>query len=61
MGRSEEGGGEGSQYTGFEIYPVYNEHEEFKYALIEYDPADDEHDYPTYAPGEIWFHYSLTP
>ena len=30
-------------------------------ALIEYDPADDEHDYPTYAPGEIWFHYSLTP
>lgn len=30
-------------------------------ALIEYDPADEEHDYPTYTPGEIWFHYSLTP
>ncbi len=29
---------EGSEYTGFEIYPVYNEHEEFEFALVEFAP-----------------------
>ncbi len=30
--------GEGSEYTDLEVYPVYNEHEELEYALIELAP-----------------------
>ena len=30
--------GEGSEYTDLEVYPVYNEHEELQYALIELAP-----------------------
>ena len=30
--------GEGSEYTGLEVYPVYNEYDELKYALIEFAP-----------------------
>lgn len=30
--------GEGSEYTGLEVYPVYNEYDELKYALIEFEP-----------------------
>ncbi|HJA02596.1 MAG TPA: hypothetical protein H9797_04360 [Candidatus Gallimonas gallistercoris] len=28
--------GEGSEYTGLEVYPVYNEYDELKYMLIEF-------------------------
>ena len=30
--------GEGSEYTGLEVYSVYNEYDELKYALIEFEP-----------------------
>lgn len=30
--------GEESEYTGLEVYPVYNEYDELKYALIEFEP-----------------------
>lgn len=30
--------GEGSEYTGLEVYPIYNEYDELKYALIEFEP-----------------------
>lgn len=30
--------GEGSEYTGLEVYPLYDENEEFHYALIELKP-----------------------
>ena len=30
--------GEGSEYTGLEVYPVYNEYDELKYMLIEFQP-----------------------
>ena len=30
--------GEGSEYTGLEVYPVYNEYDELKYMLIELEP-----------------------
>lgn len=30
--------GEGGEYTSLEVYPVYNEHEELQYALIELAP-----------------------
>ncbi len=30
--------GEGSKYTGLEVYPIYNEYDELKYALIEFEP-----------------------
>ena len=29
---------EGSEYTGLEVYPLYNEHDELKYMLIELEP-----------------------
>lgn len=29
---------EGSEYTGLEVYPIYNEYDELKYALIEFEP-----------------------
>lgn len=29
---------EGSEYTGLEVYPIYNEYDELKYALIEFQP-----------------------
>lgn len=30
--------GEGSEYTGLEVYPIYNEYDELKYALIDFEP-----------------------
>ena len=30
--------GEGSEYTGLEVYPLYNEYDELKYMLIELEP-----------------------
>ena len=30
--------GEDSQYTGLEVYPIYNEYDELNYALIEFEP-----------------------
>ena len=30
--------GEGSEYTGLEVYPVYNEYDELDYMLIEFQP-----------------------
>ena len=30
--------GEGSEYTGLEVFPVYNEYAELKYMLIEFQP-----------------------
>ena len=30
--------GEGSEYTGLKVYPIYNEYDELKYALIEFEP-----------------------
>lgn len=30
--------GEDSEYTGLEVYPIYNEYDELKYALIEFEP-----------------------
>lgn len=30
--------GEGSEYTGLEVYPLYNENDEFEYALLEFEP-----------------------
>lgn len=30
--------GEGSDYTGLEVYPIYDESDELKYALIEFEP-----------------------
>ena len=30
--------GEDSEYTGLEVYPVYNEYDELRYALIEFEP-----------------------
>ena len=30
--------GEGSEYTDLEVYPVYNEHDELNYMLIEFQP-----------------------
>lgn len=30
--------GEDSEYTGLEVYPIYNEYDELKYALIEFQP-----------------------
>lgn len=30
--------GEGSEYTGLEVYPIYNEYDELKYMLIELEP-----------------------
>ncbi len=30
--------GEGSEFTGLEVYPLYDENEEFHYALIEFEP-----------------------
>ena len=30
--------GEGSEYTGLEVFPVYNEYDELKYMLIEFQP-----------------------
>ncbi len=30
--------GEGSAYTGLEVYPLYDENDEFHYALIEFEP-----------------------
>ena len=30
--------GEGSEYTGLEVYPIYNEYDDLKYALIEFEP-----------------------
>ena len=32
--------GEGSEYTGLEVYPIYNEYDELKYMLIEFEPQD---------------------
>ena len=32
--------GEGSEYTGLEVYPIYNEYDELKYMLIELEPQD---------------------
>ena len=30
--------GEDSEYTGLEVYPIYNEYDELSYALIEFEP-----------------------
>ena len=30
--------GEESEYTGLEVYPIYNEYDTLKYALIEFEP-----------------------
>ena len=30
--------GEGSEYTGLEVFPVYNEYDELNYMLIEFQP-----------------------
>ena len=30
--------GEDSEYTGLEVYPIYNEYDKIKYALIEFEP-----------------------
>ena len=30
--------GEGSEYTGLEVYPIYNEYDDLQYALIEFEP-----------------------
>lgn len=30
--------GEDSEYTGLEVYPIYNEYDELEYALIEFEP-----------------------
>ncbi len=30
--------GEESKYTGLEVYPIYNEYDTLKYALIEFEP-----------------------
>lgn len=30
--------GEGSEYTGLDVYPIYNEYDELKYMLIELEP-----------------------
>ena len=30
--------GEGSEYTGLEVYPLYNEYDELRYMLIEFEP-----------------------
>ena len=30
--------GEGSEYTGLEVYPIYNEYDDLRYALIEFEP-----------------------
>ena len=30
--------GEGSEYTGLEVYPIYNEYDELNYMLIELEP-----------------------
>lgn len=30
--------GEDSEYTGLEVYPIYNEYDELRYALIEFEP-----------------------
>ena len=30
--------GEGSEYTGLEVYPIYNEYDDLKYMLIELEP-----------------------
>lgn len=30
--------GEGSEYTGLEVFPVYNEYDELRYMLIEFQP-----------------------
>ena len=30
--------GEDSEYTGLEVYPIYNEYDKLKYALIEFEP-----------------------
>ncbi len=30
--------GEGSEYTGLEVYPIYNEYDELAYMLIELEP-----------------------
>ena len=35
--------GEGSEYTGLEVYPIYNEYDELNYMLIELEPQGFEY------------------
>ena len=37
---------EDSEYTGLEVYPIYNEYDELKYALIEFEPQGFVYVYP---------------
>lgn len=65
--------GEGSEYTGLEVYPIYNENDEMEYALIEFEPQGflyvgiGERTYPwksmytlnTKEPDEPWMPYRV--
>ena len=62
--------GEGSEYTGLEVYPIYNEYDELKYALIEFEPQGfvyvliNEQEYPwrgmyTLSETESWMPYRV--
>ena len=65
--------GEGSEYTGLEVYPIYNENDEMEYALIEFEPQGflyvgiSERTYPwksmytlnTKEPDEPWMPYRI--
>ena len=62
--------GEDSEYTGLEVYPIYNEYDELKYALIEFEPQGfvyvliNEQEYPwrgmyTLSETESWMPYRI--
>ena len=63
--------GEDSEYTGLEVYPIYNEYDELKYALIEFEPQGfvyvliNEQEYPWRGmytlsdTGERWIPYRV--
>ena len=63
--------GEDSEYTGLEVYPIYNEYDELKYALIEFEPQGfvyvliNEQEYPWRGmytlsdTGESWMPYRV--
>ena len=62
---------EDSEYTGLEVYPIYNEYDELKYALIEFEPQGfvyvliNEQEYPWRGmytlsdTGERWIPYRV--
>lgn len=63
--------GEDSEYTGLEVYPIYNEYDELEYALIEFEPQGfvyvliNEQEYPWRGmytlsdTGESWIPYRV--